>query len=304
MGEIIYAFGDSTTSGTGITNPYPSTISAWKDIPKINKGIGGSVLADQVKSIYDTSYNIDDLSLFLTGYNDMRLGGNITPYQETLRATLAYMGTSTKQSAQSLETTGTWANVSSTVNSVGRWSATVGSTITATVTGSIIYIGSLHQVSQSGTFQVFVDGLSYGLYQTQGSRNFPSGKDWSPFLIRIDGLTNSQHTVIISVASGRIYVDWVGSPTPGQKVYVAGCLHMPPAGYPLGSPFNKGSDVLADQFTSIIIDKVNNLLLDGLNLNYIDIKYDPLTQVKTDNIHPNENGQATIAISFLQHIGF
>ncbi len=304
--DTIYAVGDSITKGTNITNPYPKTVSAWTGMPAVNLGIGGTQLAEEIAAIYGVQPMPSDKVLLLTGYNDMRYFGATTAHwEQSLRAVLAWLATSTKYTAQSLAATGAWTNVSSTVNPIGRWSATAGSTLTATTRGAVVYVGSIQQTNLTGSFLVSVDGVDYGPYQTQGGTTYAGGKNYGPVLIRIDGLADTTHSVVVKVLSGRVYCDWIGHPTPGPSVYAGEVLRMRATSYALGAPFNKGSDAAVAAYTAALQAHIATLTADGLTITFVPLKYDPATQVLTsDRVHPSENGQATMAISWLKAMGY
>lgn len=299
----MYGFGDSITVGVNAPYSYLNVVSAYYNVPRVNKAISGSQIAHQVNSIYNTTFNSDDTSLFLTGFNDMRyLGANSGPYEDSLKAMLAWMGTSSKAKAINLPVTGAWS--ATPVNSIGRNSTDVGATISTTVESSVVYVAAIQQSSNNGSFKVTVDGIDYGPYQTRGGAAYSNNVNYSPYLIRIGDLSNAPHSVVVTVLSGQVFIDWIGSPTQGQAVYVSGCMKMTASGYTLGAPFNNGSDALAEQYTGLIQSAVSQLAADGLRIFYVPLAYDQNTQVSNDNVHPKESGQVTTAVSFIKTIGF
>lgn len=296
---MLRAFGDSFTAGEGVTNPFVATVGRWFETPYLNKGVGGSQIQDQAVYIHGAAFSCDDTALFLTGFNDMRYyGENSATYAKALLALLAWMGTSDKVSGRQATQSGTWADTP--VNSIGRYSNVVGSRISACVTGKVVYIGSIIQtVNPNGTFRVKIDDVDYGVYSCQGSSVAYSLRNDSPYLIRIDGLCSGSHRVEIEVLTGLIFIDWIGAASPGQRVLVGECCRMKSASYGMWSPFNKGSDAIVDQYRTHIQSACSLLAADGLRIESVPVRFDPDAQVQPDQVHPTENGQATIAVSFI-----
>jgi hypothetical protein len=301
---IVYAFGDSITFGVGADWPYLNAVSAYYDAPRINKGISGSQAAHQANAaIYGTQFTPNDVSLFLTGYNDMRyFGASSDQYQASLKTILAYMGTSARIDATAMTAGGTW--LKTPVNPIGRYTTTPGSTLSTTVSGSVVYVASMQMVGVAGTYKITINGVDYGPYDTSGGAVYNTGS-WNPVLRRIEGLPLGPKTVTVTHIAGQTFVDWVGSPAPSQRVYVAGCLKMPPAAYGLWPPFNKGSDAIAEQYTAIIQAEVDAAAADGLRVSYVDVgpDFDVTKHMAADAIHPEDSGQMSIAVSFMRAIG-
>jgi len=299
---MVYAFGDSNTVGVGSNWPYLNAVAAYYDAPRTNKGISGSQAAHQANAaIYGTQFTINDVSLFLTGYNDMRYFGAASgQYQTSLKAILAYMGTSARINARAMTAGGTW--LDTPVNPIGRYTTTPGSTLTTTVSGPVVYVGSIQMTTVAGSYKITIDGVDYGPYQTLGGAQYSNG-NWNPVLRRIEGLPTGPKTVTVTHLSGQSFVDWVGGASPGQRVYVGGCLKMPIGGYPLGAPFNNGSDVIANQYTAIIEAEVSAAAADGLLVEYVTVEDKIPDYVTNDGIHRDDSGHMNFAVSFMKAIG-
>ena len=66
-----YAFGDSITVGVSAPYSYASPASAYYKQTLVNKAVSGSQITNQATQIYGTAFTPDDVSLWLTGYNDV-----------------------------------------------------------------------------------------------------------------------------------------------------------------------------------------------------------------------------------------
>lgn len=299
-------FGDSTTVGVSADTtaiPYPTYVSFALDIQINNYGISGSQLADDISNIY--SKPIYD-SFIMSGYNDLRYyGANYTDWQNALESAVAWLGNSTKMKAQGsgMTYTGTWTNTAVYGGAIGKFSQTVGNTVSFGFTGSILYISSIRLTSAAGgTFDVNIDGTDYGTYSCTGFVDCDSGLGYSPFLVRLTGLANTTHTVTLTQnGAGTIYFDFAAVPNSGNKVVLVPCCTSNATGYALQpNIWNHGNDTIAATYHSIAASVASMFAGDGLNVVCGTSEYSPaLGHIGSDNVHPNNFGYMVIAAKAL-----
>ena len=308
----VRAFGDSVTVGCNASDyahPYVSLVSAHFGWSTTNYATGGANIADYAigsNSIYARSIAAGDVAFTLTGYVDMNMWGTDSVkqayYKNGLYALVAWLAlpASQKQTRSSISFVGTgWANT--TEYGLGENTSNAGDYATTTVTGSTIYI-SVQARYGTGDIGVTVDGTSAGTF-TPGSSPPPYHVAYYPSLIRITGLSDTSHTVVVRCASGCLYLDWIAGLAPVliypySMVWVGNCLHMPPGHY------GNGSDAAVTQFNVIILQVVQDLCADGLKIYYADADslYNLATDVSSDYVHPNDSGHAHIATAFEQAV--
>lgn len=323
-GSLVTCFGDSITAGVGASAPafdYVSLLgnaTAWN---VTNGGVSGSGIADagQIDTIYATVIAVNKNYTLLTGVNDMRnIGTNAaqqTIYRNALQAALTWMAIPDAnkikgQNTTAIAYTGAWAPTVSYGGALSQQSAALGATATVSVYGTTVYIGTIAQVSNTSTFSITIDGTSYGTFTTASTLTTLQGRTYQPAVIRISGLTELSHTVVITTTTGTAannpaYVSWVAGNSgmysrTGPNVYVGNCIRFTSTGY---SSFG-GSDTAVAQFNQIIQEVVDDLSADGLNVVLVDASgyYNPLTSGTVDGVHPGNAGHAVLAAAFQQEI--
>lgn len=88
----LLAYGDSITVGDGATDHalgYASLLARRMGLFLDNRAVSGTKVADHRATIEGTLFHSDDTIVFLTGYNDMRIGTSLSDYRADLRACLA-----------------------------------------------------------------------------------------------------------------------------------------------------------------------------------------------------------------------
>jgi hypothetical protein len=279
----------------------------------ISHGVAATQIEDAsfVKVVHPV---IPNVSYWLTGLNDMRNYGTNAigqqQYQDTLYALASYLtvAQSSKVLASASTTVGSW-TTSAVYTNMGLSTSTGGDTLTATVTGTVLYIVSVESAS-GGSFTITVDGASKGTFSTKRwALNGGNGTTTGLYRVRIGGLSNTAHVVVVTaVGDGPIDVQWLGglpgvSNTAWPKLWLGNCLHMSTAGYGSGGAgWINGSDTAVGQFNAVIAQVSTDLALDGLNIYPVDASavFNPLTDVFTDNVHPNDFGHAKIAEAFVK----
>lgn len=303
----INAFGDSITvgTGTGAVTWYAQLIGTMLNTTVNNYGINGAQIADMIPGIYANPIND---TLMLTGFNDMRYYGmtNVPQYKASLYSAAVWIASGNKVLGQSgsVSYTGTWNNIAVYGGAIGKYSQAIGNTATFSITGSVIYISSIMlATSAGGTFSVTVDGTVIGTYSCSGMVNTNSMISYAPFLIRIPGLTNTSHTVVITqLTAGVIYFDFAATPVSGHTVVLSSCLTCTAYNYTLGAPpplFTLGSDAAAALYTTANQDVATTLAADGLDVRFSNMVYNPNTESTVGNVHPTTVGQCAISLCFL-----
>jgi lysophospholipase L1-like esterase len=283
------------------------------------------------------------LTFWLAGYNDMRSGataGRLAAHRGILMAGLLLMagrwagfrqfynggtgGTFFGGPASTFTVTGTWGISAQGVTNEWRaiTNSTNGSTITATVNGSTVYvIFDRNKVNTGGTFSVAVDGVTVlpsvscdgtGL-AVENANDEPAcaaAVGGYPTVLRIP-CAPGRHTVLLTVTSATGASNFVqvwaiagnGDLLPDRRSVVVGlCPRMNAAGY-AGSVAAYASQAVGDaavvQYQAVQRDVVTQLAADGFDVRVADISayYDPLRagELQADNIHPTAQGQANIA---------
>lgn len=287
------------------------------------------------------------LTFLLVGYNDMRSGataGRLSAHRGILMAGLLLMagrwsgfrqfynggtgGTFFGGPASTFTVTGTWGISAQGVTNEWRaiTNSTNGSTITATVTGSVVYvIFDRNKVNTGGTFSVSIDGVvviptvacdgtGLAVENTNDEPTCAGATGGYPTVLRIP-CAPGRHTVLLTVTSATGASNFVqvwaiagnGDLLPDRRSVVVGlCPRMNAAGY-AGSIAAYASQTVGDaavsQYQAVQRDVVTQLAADGFDVRLADTNayYDPLRagEVQGDNIHPTIQGHANIATSMI-----
>jgi len=301
----INAFGDSVTNGTaGTSIRYPVVAASILGQSLNNYGIGGSMIADQVASIFG---NAKQDSFFLTGLNDLLYFGSSTvDYEKILKSCLVYLASGEIVKGQNMTKTGSWTNSGIYGANISVMNNTLNDSVSCSVTGTIVYV-SLTQINNGtgGLAEIWIDGnlmTSCGCY---GNTAPQSGLAYSPTLLRFAGLSSGSHTVEIkniSTASNNcIWVDYVASNTVGNKICVGGVLPSTNAAYAACvAPVNHGSQTNCAAYGTLISNDCSLFSADGLDIRYVNLNtYDPAVLNVINDVHPNLNGQCYLAVEFL-----
>ena len=322
----VYTYGDSIAAGnlaSTAANRFANQVATAKSWTLTNNGISGAQILGMVDTIYAKTVAQTDKFIPLLGYNDMRYGGTdadaLATFQNALYALAAWVAlpSGNKFNARNLSEVsyaGTWDNNGTTYGgSMSRYATAIGSTATFTLTGPVAYVGLTRTSYANGAGTVTVDGVLKASFSATGLVESAAGREWGPFLVRLTGLGDGAHTIVVEQTGGvgleHIYLDWAGSPlgaadATGPDVYIGNCLYMNATGYAI-SP-NAGSDAAVDAYNAAIQTVVTNLRADGLRVALADANsyYNPATAGDTDadNIHPTNQGHTKIANAFLAAI--
>lgn len=317
------AFGDSIMNGTGASsspNQFRNLIAEARGWTITNHSASGDMVADQADEVFGLSVTDEHQSLLMLGTNDQRTYTTNTYKQGAFKAghmaLLAWLAIpdARKQYGQNADSeTGTWTDTIVYGGALGRQSIVGTSTITFTAYGSVVYVATILQNSINAVFTVSVDGVVKGTYQCMPGNSTTitsiNGLTYMPALIRIPGLSEASHSVVITVStastSNPVYVLWVAGnqghrTKDGPNVWVGNVPRFTSSGYS-GSG---GSDAVVAIFNDMIRQNVDTLSADGLNIALVDsaARLNPAVDLDVDGVHPDNSGHAIIAEAFLEAI--
>lgn len=299
-----YAHGDSFTAAQGASSfstSYIGRLSTSLAINFTNRAVGGSQTNNGAARLLNNAVtdviSPTTLSLIALGYNDSRFSPNTETSKiatfNILAAMIAHAGIRT--SRKQLGTAGTRVGFTFSNNPYpGAVSSNVaGDSWTGTFTGTTGYLCLVVSNSNGSRVTISVDGTSLGSIDTwiPASPVTESGGE-APRLIRLTGLSNTAHTVVVSVGT-RV----VGANASNVGVLWLAALDNSPTVAVL-TPFPDNSTVpnRAD-WVQAIIDVSAVLKSDGLNVKLV--RTDQLSVVSADfdpdTIHFSDLGYAKVA---------
>lgn len=347
-GSAVYAFGDSITVGQAASDYTTTNLLSWLGLLRTATGWTISDLAVNGENLVTLNYNTlfprwpsvadGDTNLFLPLYNDYReQGGSLAELfscEHSLRASLLCMCIPTSRrilaTAAAVVYAGTWTGpfsfylgteISPYVGSgIGAKISTAdGATATVTLNGSTVYIGFTNRYpvnSFVGKFSVSVDSVVMARVDTtlMGVTTAWQGNtpQWYPQVLRIGGLSEGPHTVVITVNSPgaeECSLEWFAGnadvPINSPVVYCGNAMRMSTAGYSAGGGI--GSDAICQQHNDIARRVIGELARDGFNIVPVEVnrRYNPnasTSQLNADTVHPNDVGHSRIAAAFLEAI--
>lgn len=321
-GKTAFIFGDSLMADNGSSGSPKSCralVCAAKGWTESWQFLPGETMGNFFTKIYPVTILQDSNSFGIYGFNDMRAKGltHIDKFSRMLCSALAWMAIPRSKillaQSGSVTYSGSWSNTSYYGGTIGKYSAETGASATFSLTGGTIYIDLLQDMNSTRGISISVDGIDKGTYY--GYDFVPTDNTrltYGPSLVRFTGLSETAHTVVLTVTagSGNAYFNWAASPRgatnlSGPNVYIGGCLLMNSTGYAISNETplrNKGSDAAVNAYSAAAIDAVKTLTEDGLFIKYIDANkyYNLNTDVNPDNIHPNDSGHTHIAKAFLE----
>lgn len=318
------AYGDSITYGVAGTSSvdaaYINLLADRRGWAVVNHAVNGSMVADQADYVYVKTVGDSQQSTLMLGTNDFRFYKEdvhkMLAYQRghmALAAWLAIPATKkiTGQSASAVAAgtliyTGTWVDNTAVYGStLGRYSAVPGSTVTAGVYGSTVYLGTIIIDGGTSTFEVTIDGVSYGVFQNScASGNIVSinGRGYMPQVLRFSGLSENSHEVkitVLTIGLEPIYFDWaagnLGAATKdGPNLWVGNIPRLSTVGY---ATYGGTDNDTVQMYNELIRDNVSLLAADGLNVQLVDSqsRFNNATMLDADGIHPNDAGHEAIA---------
>ena len=317
MSQPATAFGDSLTVGVGASSSPEAWVNKFSSrycATLSNLAVSGSQIPDQADAIYATASAADGRYLWLTGFNDARFFGlsGIALRVSSAQSLAAWLAIpeANKARGQNLSRWsygGAWSNGVAYGGNLARFSASANATASITLNGSSIYIATTCVSGGTGVFGLTVDGISQGSFNCFGNGVAYSGRAYHPRLLRVAGLTNTAHTVVVTNTNGgNVFVDWAAASADiigdNQPVVLVGnSLRMTTGGYAAGTPFNNGSDSIVAAYNSSLSTAVSELASDGLDVRLVNAcaAYFPENgHVSGDSIHPNDAGYTAISNAF------
>jgi hypothetical protein len=312
-GHVIGAVGDSLTA---------STVSLLADHYKWPSttitAVGGDCVADQGnKSFMFSPAQGDKFTLWL-GTNDKTLGADDADKESNTQkghlAILFQLGIkdgANKVRANAMSSTGTWTALGTTVDPRGKYSSTNGSTLTASVSGTTVALVGWWNASQAGQFSVTIDGVSKGTFScTPAGSKAPSALiAYGPFALTFGSLSDTSHTVVITVASSTnasnvVYVSFVaglGSTIdPADPRVLVGNTHEFTAAANTERGITAGRN---DRYKTIISDNVTTARGLGINASLVDV--DAVladADLGADGVHPTQAGYIKVRDAFISVI--
>jgi hypothetical protein len=307
----INAYGDSITAGSHVSY---LTNQSWANmfseallgIPVANNyAVSGSEFGESgfTTAAYAATANTSVASIYLAGANEIQQSFTAAEVAAAMMNMNLWLSlpASLIKTHSSFTLTGTWSS-NSHFGLADEVSDTVGSTATATVTGSTVYV-SLVVNSDFGSqvFDVLVDGVS-----SSGGAGYVPGAPGSqnyPYTLRLPGYAAGSHTVEVSLigpGTGFVVVQWMagngnGNEGTASAVVVTGGV-MPISGVSSGT---------AATWNTAFQTVNTNLQSDGLrcyfinSYNSISLSADP-PQYTDAALHPNVIGYALITANWIQ----
>lgn len=306
------AFGDSITAGTNVpiaSQNWANMLALALGLPVTNFGVGGARLYGSgfIVSAYLQSPSAAVGSLCLAGTNDMSDAGlsaaNRVTIGNALQALAVWLALPSSQVvlAGAMTASG-FASSTTFAGLTAKFSSTQNDTLTATVTGSTIYVGGYVDAAFTSKFDVLVDGVSSsagaGYSITNGMTNYTGHY---PFCLRFSGYSSGSHTVVVKVlaSSGAVPIQWVagnGTSPQAPLVIIGGAMQQ-----------NLVANATVTAVNTVFSGIVASLASDGLNIFYVD-DYSAIANGQTpatynlDNTHPNIYGNSLICAKWLSTI--
>ncbi len=312
------AFGDSITAGCCGTPNYVQNLGAALGLTPTNHGVTGYQAEDGTSLIYgfNVSGTARQLISYMIGTNDAAFWVNANPelsYAAIMAAQIGWLAlpesAKTRGQSSAVVYSGTWTNNPAWGGSVGKQSATNGSTATLSLYGSTLYLAYYVATGNGGTFTVSVDGVQIGgTYLATGFNNSTvstNGSSQGSFLLRVPNLSMAQHTVVLTVTSATgagniVGLDWAaGIPAPNQQGGPRVLVSAPPRQQ---SP---ASDANLQIFAALNKAAAVQAATDGLNVRFIDpgVYINQGTDFTSpEAVHPNTLGHAHVAQAFIDRL--
>ena len=331
--DLANFYGDSITVGYNPNPPYSTPnrfstlLSAQYLMIESNHGVGGTQIADagQADQITaNTSVNDTNVSVWLTGYNDVFYYGNnaaaLADNQAAATCLAAWLGVPARVRVPWNSTNGFpnpgsiyysagWAFLPSTLGGLAA-SSQAGASASFFFTGNTLLIGMARASSGAGTATLVLgDFISNNFIPKQtnsyscvrSSADTAQGRNYSPALVIITNLTGATHGAIFSAdTAANTFFGWFAGYATNQspKVVLSGTLAPAGGNYIstyLPGNFQNGSSVATAQYTAMLSNVAATLSAVKLNVKWVPA---PLLNSNTDyfydNIHPNDSGHLKI----------
>lgn len=285
-----HVFGNSIAAGYGVSKSWPSIRSEAKGWPINNLSANGAMTWDFTTQLVATVVQPGFRSIVALGTNESGRWGiaNIDLFRKTHRALIGWLATPAANKTLGKTLTGIgpgWADT--TVFGVGKACSNQGSYIEAQFSGDTLLIGTLKQINNPGTFDVYVDGVlreSVGC-GAAGALSTINGSQYGCAMEIVTGCGAGVHTarfVVTSATSAysKAYIEWIGTPSPAARVEV------------YNTPIHNGAPAATiAAWCEAQADDVEMLKLLGMDVRLVDVNAVILGSDLFDGVHPGLQGQ-------------
>lgn len=310
---LLTEFGDSLTGGTSTSWPvFLTGVLGWT---AKSYACAGCKTNDQAPYIYGVAVDDTYTSTWLLGQNDApTTAAQLSQFQQAVLAENAWLAIpegAAKLRAQSNAVTqnGSWTN-SDLYTTTGLRSVAGGSTLTATVSGSAVYVGLSSLKTTDYTVDVSIDGVDQG---TVSPVSVYVGKYQAaePYGLRyaVGGDKTAAHTVQVvctDPGTSGCYVDWIGSNG------LAARPNLPPyvwTGVSYRTLKDGTGNTAIDKRSAIVRAIEGQLETDGLAIRLADIESvfsgNALPDCSGDGVHPSACGnqiEETVRLSAMTYL--
>jgi lysophospholipase L1-like esterase len=318
----VSVFGDSISQNLGFTSS-PQNLFWYRLIAEWGTGFGsiygegGTCAPDHQWNLFgrDVTGGAGDIYLIEFGANDMRnhyVGDNSrAQYGDALFSYAAFLSVPPSNKFVATDTAhinyvGTsWGNDffnSRGLRAMNRNSAT-GDAEThvarATVSGTVVFVGTEYTVNDPATFTVHIDGVLKGAFSNAAPAGQIAGiyaNTWglAPRAVAFSDLPAGKHTVVVTVTSASpsaFYLDWIGgnATVSPSTVYVFGA---PPQRDARAYAATGVTPQEVADFTGEVANLAATLRGYGLRVFAVDLTdaLIPATDYNPDGVHPNDTG--------------
>lgn len=290
-----FAFGDSITTGAGASpasNGYIGLLNLEVGQAFENTAASTAMAIDSTAALFGKNSATGDSSVIMFGTNDQaKYGLDVQKrgyYIDAIRAQSVWLGaTCFLATPSSVTFTGNWSN-GYALSTYGSTSA--GSKATFTVTGSAICIGMFRQYNNTSTFNVKIDGVDKGNFNTGGDVRTLLGASYGINGIMFTGLSAGSHSVVITVitasASSVVFFKFFSGMTPKAKVILVNTPYA--IAYTYG-----GSSANVDDYNVALSSLALDLSAQGLDVSLANANSLTASDM-ADNVHPNNSGHLKI----------
>lgn len=313
-GTAVYAYGHSYVAsdffGQGPQQRYINRAAARLNFQAINRAASGWRMMDTALDAIGSRYpgrtwapGTKGVVVLDCTLNDASSQGTaaaaLAGYRHALRAFANFVSCETviDSSAAGWTVNGAEStNLSSDYYGGSNRSITTGATTTwsRTFTGTEITVGMFGIATAAGEFDILIDGTVRATVNcaAQCTASTVSGitRDYVPLTVRISGLTNASHTLLIRPKNGVAatglgpFLDWVGfrSATP-PRIVVVKCVPVPDTSKDAAiAAYNAIIDEVAAEFPNMVVVDPS-------------VGWNRATMIGSDGVHLSAAGNAHLA---------
>jgi len=318
--SMLLFFGDSIVGG--YTGAWPIMLESTLGVSGWEFSNGGYRTPDEAPAVYGmlpannswvySTAQAGNISMYMLGQNDSNLAATpagLAQYQSAYLASavwLTLIDGQGKYAAQDsgVAQTGSWA-VSDQFSSIGLKSTTAGSTLKASLSGNVIYLGLTFTPTTNYTVDVTIDGVDEGQlspvsFYTGAGAGHIAAQDGLRY--PVGGSITAKHSVQITCTNpgtSGCYVDFMAGNGLAQGNRTPYIL--------LGTPYMTGGDPLPilDQAVRTVVSELSG---DGLAVGLADIggNFNGILEGNclADGTHPNQCGNNILETMWLSGMTF